>query len=162
MPRGVRRSGPEPRAAAGRAPPSTPCGARSVPHRASTARRDWWTADAEHLRGAHLTARPRGRGARAEHLTVSIAHGSLTRRPFLCTARRLGHKAPAFLTKGQGKDRGGCSPLRKRPRRRAKQQRALTRKQILILRVWPGLPPGKPDTICSARCVVHAQRCAQP
>ena len=42
-----------------------------------------WTADAEHLRGAHLTARPRGRAARAEHLTVSIAHGSLTHRPFL-------------------------------------------------------------------------------
>ena len=74
-----------PRAAAGRAPPSTPCGARSVPHRASTARREGWTADAEHLRGAHLTARPRGRAARAEHLTVSIAHGSLTHRPFLCT-----------------------------------------------------------------------------
>ena len=72
-----------PRAAAGRAPPSTPCGARSVPHRASTARREGWTADAEHLRGAHLTARPRGRAARAEHLTVSIAHGSLTHRPFL-------------------------------------------------------------------------------
>ena len=34
---------------------------------------------------------------------------------------------------GQCKDRGGCSPLRKRDRRRAKQQRALTRKQILIL-----------------------------
>ena len=33
--------------------------------------------------GAYLCAAPRGRGARAEHLTVSIAHGSLTRRPFL-------------------------------------------------------------------------------
>ena len=29
--------------------------------------------------GAYLCAAPRGRGARAEHLTVSIAHGSLTR-----------------------------------------------------------------------------------
>ena len=40
------------------------------------------------LRGAHLTARPRGRAARAEHLTVSIAHGSLTHRPFLWLLRR--------------------------------------------------------------------------
>ena len=42
-----------------------------------------------------------------------------------------GRKKPPL--KGQCKDRGGCSPLRKRDRRRAKQQRALTRKQILIL-----------------------------
>ena len=36
-----------------------------------------------YLRGAHLTARPRGRAARAEPLTVSFVHGSLTHRLFL-------------------------------------------------------------------------------
>ena len=61
------------RAAAGRAPPSTPCGAR--PARRAV-RGAGWTGDAVYLRGAHLTARPRGRAARAEPL--SFAHGSLT------------------------------------------------------------------------------------
>ena len=35
-------------------------------------------------------------------------------------------------------------------------------KLCLIPRVGPGLPPRNPDAICSARCVAHAHRCAQP
>ena len=75
----------------------TPQRARSVPRRArggAAARRPG--APSAPLRrpspqpGAYLCAAPRGRGARAEHLTVSIAHGSLTRRPFL---ERVGCRA---------------------------------------------------------------------
>ena len=68
----------------------TPQRARSVPRRArgGTAARRPGAPSAPLRRpspqpGAYLCAAPRGRGARAEHLTVSIAHGSLTRRPFL-------------------------------------------------------------------------------
>ena len=62
MPRGVRRSGPHraPQRGVRRRPPLAARGA----YLTAPARREGWTADAEHLRGAHLTARPRGRAAR--------------------------------------------------------------------------------------------------
>ena len=78
------------RGPARRAARTIPPRARSVPRRArggAAARRPG--APSAPLRrpspqpGAYLCAAPRGRSARAEHLTVSIAHGSLARRPFL-------------------------------------------------------------------------------
>ena len=73
-------------------------------------------------------------GGERKHERVDPVHVEsqrLRRLIKLRTARRI--FLPSRKIKGQCKDRGGCSPLRKRPRRRAKQQRALTRKQILIL-----------------------------
>ena len=68
----------------------------------------------------------------------------------------------ARVAKGQYEDRGGRSPLRKRERHEVARITLKIHKLCLIPRVGPGLPPRKPDTMCSARCVVHAQRCAQP
>ena len=114
--------------------------------------------------GAYLCAAPRGRGARAEHLTVNIAHGALTRRPFLApppaaksllltcgdlpgkqhTLPRVPWCPPELNQHGQAqlrrplhRSRHECEPLRRVDRRGGSDR----------------LPGGRVGVLCAARMI---------